>query len=141
MDIPDTMVAVKARGPNDLYVATGAQVPVLRPGYILIRVFSVALNPSDYKRVAVFDENVPHTIGCDVAGRVVSCGEQTGQNYQLGDRVTGLCYSMKPGDPTCGAFGQYALLKGSLSMRVPEHVSDAEAATIPVGINFGGQGA
>jgi NADPH:quinone reductase-like Zn-dependent oxidoreductase len=140
LKIPEMMLAVRARGPNQLYLEPKTPVPKVRPGYLLIRVQSVALNPSDYKRLAVFGENTPHTIGCDVAGLVVMCGDHVEQDYAPGDRVAGLCYGMKPGDASSGAFGQYALLKGALSMRVPEHVSDAEAATIPVGVNFGGQG-
>ena len=42
---------------------------------------------------------------------------------------------MRPGDPTSGVCGEYALLKEALSSHVPDHVSDSEAATIPVGIN------
>ncbi|AEO64814.1 uncharacterized protein THITE_2040523 [Thermothielavioides terrestris NRRL 8126] len=140
LEIPETMLAVRARGPGQLYLDPTTPVPAVRSGYLLIRVMSVALNPSDYKRLAVFGEGTPHTMGCDVAGRVVLCGEDVNQDYRPGDRVAGLCYGMKPGDPSSGAFGQYALLKGALSMRVPEHVSDAEAATIAVGVNFAGQG-
>ncbi|KAI0134368.1 chaperonin 10-like protein [Xylariales sp. AK1849] len=138
-EIPEAMLAIRARGPNQLYLDPTTPVPTVRSGYLLVRVLSVALNPSDNKRLAVFREDAPHTIGCDVAGRVVLCGEHVGQDYRPGDRVAGLCYSMKPGDPSSGAFGQYALLKSALSMRVPEHVSDAEAATIAVGVNFSGQ--
>ncbi|KAI1770230.1 hypothetical protein F4818DRAFT_455852 [Hypoxylon cercidicola] len=43
---------------------------------------------------------------------------------------------MKEDDPTSGAFGEYALLKGVLSLPVPDHVGDLEAATIPVGVSF-----
>lgn len=139
--IADTMIAVRVRGPNGIHLDSAAPIPALRPGYLLIRVLSIALNPSDYKRCAIFDGDVPHTIGCDAAGLVVSCGEGVDQAYKLGDRVAGLCYGIKPGEPTSGAFGQYALLKGTLCMRVPPNVSDAEAATIPVGVNFSGQGA
>ncbi|KAF2994145.1 hypothetical protein E8E14_002817 [Neopestalotiopsis sp. 37M] len=130
LEIPETMLAVRAKGPDQLYLDPMTPVPAVRRGYLLIRVLSVALNPSDNKRLAVFQEDIPHTIGCDVAGCVVSCGEDVGQDYKPGDRVAGLCYSMKPGDPSSGAFGQYALLKSALSMLVPGHVSDAEAATI-----------
>lgn len=137
--VPETMLAVRVRGPNDIFLDPAAPVPTVRPGYLLIRVLSVALNPSDHKRSALFDDEVPHTIGCDAAGVVVSCGEHLGQDYRPGDRVAGLCYGMKPGDATSGAFGQYALLRGTLSMRIPDHVSDAEAATLPVGLNFAGQ--
>lgn len=139
LEIPETMLAIRAKGPDQLYLDPMTPVPVVRRGYLLVRVLSVALNPSDNKRLAVFREDTPHTIGCDVAGCVVSCGEDVGQDYKPGDRVAGLCYSMKPGDPSSGAFGQYALLKGALSMLVPGHVSDAEAATIAVGVNFSGQ--
>ena len=141
MSVPESMHAVKVRGPNDLFIDSEAPVPAVRPGYLLIKVFSVALNPTDWKRVAIFKEEVPLTVGCDVAGRVVACGEQIGQDYKPGDRVAGLCYGIKTNDPTSGAFGEYALLKGALSLHVPDHVSDIEAATIPVGINFVGQGA
>lgn len=137
----DKMLAVRVRGPNGIHLDSATPIPALRPGYLLVRVLSIALNPSDYKRCAIFDGDVPHTIGCDAAGLVVSCGEGVDQVYKLGDRVAGLCYGIKPGDPTSGAFGQYALLKDTLSMRVPQHVSDAEAAAIPVGVNFSGQGA
>ncbi|KAK3381172.1 chaperonin 10-like protein [Podospora didyma] len=137
--IPETMLAVRAQGPNQLRLHPTTPVPRVRPGYMVIRVSAVALNPSDYKRLVVFKEDSLHTMGCDVAGRVVLVGEDV-NGFGVGDRVAGLCYSMKPGDAECGAFGQYALLKGQLSMRIPEHVSDAEAATVAVGINFGGLG-
>ena len=140
MTYPTTMGAVKVRGPNDLFIDSKAPVPAVRPGHLLIKVLSVALNPTDWKRVAIFKEEVPHTVGLDVAGRVVACGDDVGQEYNIGDRVAGLCYGMKADDPLSGAFGEYALLKGALSLPVPDHVSDAEAATIPVGTNFVGQG-
>ena len=114
MSLPEKMRAVKARGPRDIYIDEAAPVPALRRGYLLIKVISVALNPTDWKRAAVFKAEVPHTVGCDVAGRVVACGEQVEQDYKPGDRVVGLCYGMKTNDHTCGAFGEYALLKGAL---------------------------
>ena len=141
MPVPETMHALKVRGPNDLFIDSRAPVPTVRPGYLLIKVLSVALNPADWKRIAGFKEEVACTVGCDVAGRVVACDEQVDQKYEPGDRVVGLCYGIKTNDPTSGAFGEYALLKGALSLPVPDHVSDTEAATIPVGINFVGQGA
>lgn len=136
------MRAVKVRGPNDLFIDSIAPVPTIRPDYLLIKVFSVALNPSDWKRVAVFDKDengVSYTVGCDVAGWVVVCGEQVDRSYQPGDRVAGLCYGINLNDATSGAFGEYALLKAALSLQVPDHVSNIEAATIPVGTNFIGQ--
>ncbi|EAW07077.1 zinc-binding alcohol dehydrogenase family protein [Aspergillus clavatus NRRL 1] len=139
MAVPETMRAVKVRAVDDVFVDETAPVPSLRPGYFLIRVHSVALNPTDWKGVRAYRQDVPHTIGCDVAGIVVAGGEQTHWNYRPGDRVAGLCYGLRQGDPTNGAFGEYALLKGCLSLPVPDHVSDAEAATIPVGINTIGQ--
>ncbi|OTB00238.1 hypothetical protein M426DRAFT_66299 [Hypoxylon sp. CI-4A] len=130
------MQAVKVRGRNDVFIDPAASVPALRPGFLLIKVTSVALNPSDWKRVNIFDGKVPRTVGCDAVGRVVACGENIGWDYKPGDRVAGLCYGMKDDDPTSGAFGEYALLKGMLSLPVPDHISDLEAATVPVGTNF-----
>lgn len=138
--LPERMHALKVRGPDDIFIDSVAPVPAVRPGYLLIKVFSIALNPTDWKRSAIFKGAASHTVGCDAAGRVVACGEDLGRDYKLGDRVAGLCYGMKDDDPTSGAFGEYALLKGALSLRVPDHVSDLEAATTPVGTNFAGQG-
>ena len=140
MAIPSTMRAVKVFGPNDVRVDATAALPALRPGYLLIKVSSVALNPTDWKGTAIFNREVPQTVGCDAAGRVVAVAAQGSEKYQIGDRVAGLCYGLRWGDPTSGAFGEYALLKEALSLRLPGHVSDAEAATIPVGINTVGQG-
>ena len=141
MTVAKSMHAVKVRAPNDLFLDSAAPLPTLRPGYLLVKVFSVALNPTDWKGAALFKKEVPHTVGCDVAGHVVECGEQVSEKYKLGDRVAGLCYGIGTSDPTSGAFGEYALLKGALSLHVPDHVSNTEAATIPVGINTIGQGA
>lgn len=139
--LPQHMTAVKVRGPNDVYLDDHAALPSPGPDYVLIKVLSVALNPTDYKGVAFFQVGgEPRTIGCDVAGRVVRCGERCAHRYREGDRVAGLCYGNRPGEPTQGAFGEYALIKEALSLRVPDHVGDAEAATIPVGTNFAGQG-
>ena len=141
MSIPDTMQAVKVRAPSDIFLEEAAPRPSLRPGYLLIRVLSIALNPTDWKGAAIFKGDKPHTIGCDAAGLVAECSEEASRRFKPGDRVAGLCYGMKPGDPTSGAYGEYALLKEALTLHVPDHVSDSEAATIPVGINTVGQGA
>ncbi|KAG9513435.1 GroES-like protein, partial [Aureobasidium melanogenum] len=132
---PETMRAVKVRFPNEVFVDDTAPFPTIRPGYLLVKVLSVALNPTDWKGAAFFKGEEPHTLGCDAVGRVIVCGDQSNKVFKCGDRVAGLCYGIKPGDPASGAYGEYALLKAALSLPVPDHVSDAEAATIPVGIN------
>lgn len=140
MAVPPTMRAIRACAPNHVFLDPDAPTPTVRPGYLLIKVLSVALNPTDWKGAAFTRQETPHTIGCDVAGWVIECGSAITQDYQPGDRVAGLCYGNRIGEPSSGAFGEYALLKGALSMRIPDHVSDTEAAVIPVGINIVGQG-
>ncbi|KAJ6013606.1 zinc-binding oxidoreductase ToxD [Penicillium herquei] len=139
MALPTTMRAVKVRRADEVFIDENSLVPSLRPEYFLIRVSAVALNPSDWKGVRAFSQDEPHTIGLDVAGVVVAGGDQPHWHYKPGDRVVGLCYGNRPGDPTSGAFGEYALLKASLSMPVPDFVTDSQAATLPVGINTIGQ--
>lgn len=134
------MQAIKVRAPSDIFLDEAAPLPSIRPGYLLIRVLSIALNPTDWKGTAIFKGDKPHTVGCDAAGRVVECSEEASKRFKPGDRVAGLCYGMRSGDPTSGAYGEHALLKEALSLHVPDHVSHAEAATIPVGINTVGQG-
>ena len=141
MTTTQSMQAVKVRAPGEISHDEAASLPKVRPGYLLVKVFSVALNPTDWKGAAIFKGEEAHTVGCDVAGRVAECSGELSERFKIGDRVAGLCYGLKAHDPTSGAYGQYALLKGAISLHVPDHVSDLEAATIPVGINTVGQGA
>lgn len=55
---------------------------------VLIQVYSVALNPVDYKiqEFGVFVENYPAVIGEDIAGTVVEVGEGV-SNFVEGDKV------------------------------------------------------
>lgn len=82
----------------------------VRAGHLL----NVALNPTDWKRVANFIEKMPRTVDLDVAGRLLARGGEVSREYKVGDRVAGFCYGINADDPMSGAFSEYTLLKGCL---------------------------
>ena len=71
MPIPKSIQAIEVRAPNDFFIDSAAPVPAVRPVYLLIKIISVTLNPTDWKRVTNFRDEEPCTVGCDVAGRVL----------------------------------------------------------------------
>lgn len=56
----------------------------VRPCHLLIKTPRVAPNPIDWKRVAIFNEMMPHTVGLDVAGWVVACGDEVSRREYKG---------------------------------------------------------
>ena len=139
MATPSTMKAVKSRGEKEAVLDTSAKVPTLKPDYILVKVSHVALNPTDWKHIDRFShEN--HTVGCDYSGVVVEVGPSVKKSWKKGDRVAGFSHGAKSSEPECGCFGEYAIAKGDIQLKVPESVSDEEAATLGVGISTVGQG-
>ncbi|KAH7057113.1 chaperonin 10-like protein, partial [Macrophomina phaseolina] len=117
-----------------------APIPELQPEYLLVKVSHVALNPSDWRMSAGSNSNTPHTVGCDMSGRVVQVGTAVTKPFAPGDRIAGLVYGQRIGHPDSGAFADYCLVKEGLALHIPDSVSDAEAATLGVGITTIGQG-
>ena len=76
MPVPKSIQAIEVRAPNDFFIDSAAPVPAVRPGYLLIKIISVTLNPTDWKRITGFSDEEPCTVGGDVTGRVIICGEQ-----------------------------------------------------------------
>lgn len=79
-------------------------------------------------------------MGCDYAGTVVEVGPEVTKSFKKGDRIAGFCHGVNSANTDDGAFGQYAVAKGDVQMKIPDSVSDEEAATLGVGISTIGQG-
>ncbi|KAB8346028.1 hypothetical protein FH972_023080 [Carpinus fangiana] len=140
--LPETMKAIKTRYKGVAEIEPAAKFPCkpdqLPDTYILIKTSHVALNPTDWKHID-FLGPPNHTVGCDVCGTVVAVGAKVTKAYKPGDRAAGAAHGVKLGCPEKGAFGEYALLKGDVTIKVPAGISDAEASTVGVGITTVGQ--
>ncbi|OJJ76948.1 hypothetical protein ASPBRDRAFT_49952 [Aspergillus brasiliensis CBS 101740] len=122
----NTHLAVVTQGPKNARLVTDRPMPRLRDGYILVRVVTVALNPTDWKHIDI----VPTkncTMGCDFAGIVEDVGPKVAKSFQKGDRVTD------------GAFGQYVVVNRNAQLVISDGMRWEDACTIGVGYTTTGQ--
>lgn len=104
-------------------------VPEILDNEILVRVRSVALNPTDFKHIDIVAPRGA-IIGCDYSGTVARVGVKAPGYWQVGDRVAGFIHGGLY--PDRGSFAEYLKIPGDLAWKVPPSVSDEEAATFGV---------
>jgi NADPH:quinone reductase-like Zn-dependent oxidoreductase len=114
--------------------------PELRPDSLLVRPVAVALNPTDWKSVSYGRATDGCIVGCDYAGVVEAVGDQVTKAWKVGDRVFGCGHGANLVNPDDGVFGEYAVVKGDLQMRIPAGWTFEKAATVPLGLITVGQG-
>ncbi|PYH68581.1 zinc-binding alcohol dehydrogenase family protein [Aspergillus vadensis CBS 113365] len=124
--------AVAVTAPETISVVSDWPKPTLRHDCILVKVVSVALNPTDWKNALRSTPIV--TVGCDYAGIVVDVGSAVTKPFRAGDRVFGVIRGCNPNLPYNGAFSEYVLALGDLQCAIPENLSFQEAATLGVGM-------
>ena len=108
-------------------------VPVPQAGEVLVRVAALGVNPADWKACAGFlpflpDSGLPLAPGFDGTGTVVALGEGV-DGLALGDRIAFMS-SIALGRG--GTWAQYAICAAEFAVTLPENISFAAAATIPV---------
>lgn len=80
------------------------------------------------------------TVGCDYAGTIVEVGKSVKKALKEGDRIAGMTHGVNAIQPEDGAFGEYLVAKDGIQIKIPDNLSDEEAATLGVGISTIGQG-
>lgn len=100
---------------------------------ILVKVHSVALNPTDWKHVALRLAGPNSLLGCDYAGIVVKVGSRVTKKFSPGDRIFGCAHGANFDEPFDGVFAEYAMVKGDLQMHIPHDMPFEKAATLPLG--------
>ncbi|KAI0248915.1 GroES-like protein [Lactifluus subvellereus] len=113
------------------HIAT-REIPQPRPGFVLVKIESCALNPVDnFSRLTgIFVDKYPYIAGNDGAGTVEEVGEGVSE-LSKGDRVV---FQAKFG-AHMGAFQQYVLVDDvSLVAKIPDNLSFDQASTIPLGL-------
>ncbi|QWU13824.1 NADPH:quinone reductase [Paenibacillus sophorae] len=130
----------------DQLKAAERPIPVPGPGEVRIRMRAVSLNSRDLGVIDGFynpNLNRPLIPVSDGVGEVVALGEHT-TRFKIGDRVSGIFtqswISGEPtqdnwvsslGSPLDGLLAEYAVLPEEGLVRVPDHLTDEEAATLP----------
>ena len=123
-------------------------VPVPRLGEILVRIRAASLN---YRDLAILAERymaslpLPYVPASDACGEVVEVGPEV-TRFKVGDRVTPiytqgwhagyptleLRTTRTLGAPLSGVLQEYIAVPAQDAVAVPAHLSDAEAATLPI---------
>lgn len=132
--LPTTMRAavLNAYGGPDAIAIADVPVPAMMPhNEVMIAVHAAGLNPFDAKLrrgwlAGLFPLEFPHILGCDVAGTIIAKGFDVSE-FEVGDRVYGLIDCMRP-----GAYAEIAVAPSYLVRRMPENLSFAEAAAVPM---------
>jgi NADPH:quinone reductase-like Zn-dependent oxidoreductase len=130
---PSEIKAVVITKPGTAEVKT-VPLPTLPDNYILVRPTAVALNPTDWKHVDFGQLTVGTRVGCDYAGIVEAVGPKVTKPFKKGDRVCGMVHGSNKVRPDGGAFAEYIIAKADVQIKIPDNLSDEEAATLGVGI-------
>lgn len=107
--------------------------PKVAPGEILIRVTRASVNPVDWKVMSgaldsMMDAHFPVIPGWDVAGVVEKVGVDVPE-FTEGDRVAAYARKIVVSG---GTFAEYVMVPAGIAARVPDRVSDEQAAALPL---------
>ncbi|ERT01452.1 hypothetical protein HMPREF1624_02701 [Sporothrix schenckii ATCC 58251] len=140
--IPPTTRAVVVRGKGDIALDPAVPTPKLRDDYVLVRTTAVALNPTDWKTADLLmgGDPIGTRVGCDYAGVVVAIGANVTQPFKIGDRIAGAAHGSNQAQKEDGAFAGYIAVKPDLAIKIPDSLSDEDAASLPVAVTTVGQG-
>jgi NADPH:quinone reductase len=115
-------IVVTAPGGPDVLAVLTLPEPQPGPGQVLVRVGASGINFVDvYQRSGAYQLPTPFTLGTEGAGEVVRLGEGV-STLAPGDRVA---WSM-----WLGSHAEYAAVPAERLVRIPEGVSDADAAAV-----------
>lgn len=106
-------------------------VPEPGPGEVLVRVHTAGVNPLDNMITRgevklIVPYRFPLVMGNELVGTVEALGPGAGR-FSVGDRVYGRMPLAK-----IGAFAEYAVVAQSALAKVPDYLSDEEAACVPL---------
>ena len=136
MSLPETMKAITIRGSGiDDQVEAVLDIrplPKLRPGYLLVKVVAVAINPSDVLMIDLKIAPPGSLAGADYAGVVLEVGSNVQRDFKPGHRVCGASRNVDPRQPENGTFAEYIVAKADLQLRIPSAMGFEQAASLGV---------
>ncbi|CAE6428227.1 unnamed protein product [Rhizoctonia solani] len=121
--IPQTMKALLIQKDKTVQLED-IPVPTLDINEVLIKVHSVAQNPTDWKHTGFAP--LGNIIGCDFSGTVVKLGSDSITKFKIGDTVAGFVHGGTYKDR--GAFAQYVKAESDLVWKFPSSLLSFEQA-------------
>ncbi|KIJ07711.1 hypothetical protein PAXINDRAFT_89974 [Paxillus involutus ATCC 200175] len=111
------------------FVVGHRDIPSLGKGQLLVKIYSTALNPVDYKvqQTGVFVEKYPAILGVDMAGVVEDVGEDV-QDFAKGDKV----FSHGNFSDDQSSFQQHSIAIADFTAKIPPNFDFDRAATVPL---------
>ncbi len=126
-------VVIESFGHEDQLKLADLPVPIPGPTEVLIEIAYTSVNPVDWKiRKGFLQGRLPHrfpiVLGWDAAGRVKAVGRKV-KRFRIGDAVYAYC--RKP-VIQWGTYAEYIALEEDLVAPMPQSLSFAQAAAIPL---------
>lgn len=120
-------LVLESGGSIDGLKEKGIEIPHIKDDELLIKVYAVALNPSDYQTAEYLSgKHLNIVLGLDIAGEVVEVGEKV-HKYKKGDRV----FYIREIHNKNGGFAEYAVTPERFVCKIPENLNYIEAAVLP----------
>lgn len=120
-------------GPPEVLQLKEIEKPIPKEDEVLLQLHAAAVNPLDWRRMRAepflvrLSEGLlrPNDLilGADVAGQVVAVGDKV-TDFRIGDRVYG--------ETSAGGFAEYSAVAAEKLTLVPENLTCAQAAAVPV---------
>lgn len=119
-----------------------APIPVAQPGEVLVRVHAASLNPPDlflrdgYRALPPEwrpDARFPLTLGTDVSGEVVACGDGASR-FSVGDNVYAMVRFPKDLMTGSGAYAEYIRIHETELALKPSGIDHVQAAGAPMSL-------
>ncbi|EHN02288.1 YCR102C-like protein [Saccharomyces cerevisiae x Saccharomyces kudriavzevii VIN7] len=115
--IPETMKAVVIEN-GKAVVKEGVPIPKLEEGFVLIKTFAVAGNPTDWAHIEYKVGPPGSILGCDAAGQVVELGPGVNpEDFSVGDYIYGFIHGSSVRFPSNGAFAEYSAISTAFAYK------------------------
>ena len=121
-------------------------MPTPRPDEVLLESRAIALNLIDAmngfaRRIVLPWLTYPAVLGSDVAGTVVAIGSDV-SDLCIGDRAVAYATGVEKNrnDPEQGAFRTHVRVQRHMTARIPDHLSFADAAVLPLALTTAAAG-
>jgi NADPH:quinone reductase-like Zn-dependent oxidoreductase len=117
-------------GGSDVLHIDDVEMPQPKDDEVLVKVHAASVNPVDWKIRSgdypmVKQENLPMTMGRDIAGEIESCGTRA-RNMRKGDAIYAFLGMGR------GGYQEYVTVKASELAAMPGSLSYSEAAAVPL---------
>ncbi|MCU9612002.1 NADP-dependent oxidoreductase [Caldibacillus lycopersici] len=124
-------IAIEEYGGSDKLKEMKINQPVPKENEVIVELHATSINPIDWKLregylKSMLPFDFPIILGWDAAGVVHEVGAKV-KDYQVGDRVFA-----RPATTNRGTYAEYTAVDASLLAKIPDNISFAEAASVPL---------